>query len=58
MINLPLHGIQIHQVEPGTVVVDPKTGVEFVVDEKTFLVDNRTAWVTPTMFEKLKQAVP
>ena len=51
-----LGNLTIHIVEPGTVITDPETGVEFVVDDAG-AVTNQAAgrvWMTRRIFDALR----
>lgn len=49
-------GVQIIQVQPGTVVGHDHEGREMVVTETSAVCNGDKMWVTPTVYAKLKSS--
>lgn len=47
-------GMQIIQVQPGTVVGQDHEGRDMVVTDTSAVCDSRKMWVTPTVYAKIK----
>lgn len=47
-------GMQIIQVQPGTVVGHDHEGREMVVTDTSAVCNGKTMWVTPTVYAEIK----
>ena len=56
--TVPFNGLQIMQVDPGTVVKDERSGEEVTVTDDTVAVKGRVMFCTKRIFDRLKEEIP